>query len=515
MKYISVDTLVIGSGIAGLLACKMLSEKNISVLIVSDTACLGGGASYFPLKATLGIQVTANSNNDKDLFTEDFLRTGHGLVETTKMNAYIKDSSHNVELLNKIGLKPYLRNDTRPACFAKYSRPVHLITDWKKSQEYIKDDFAKSENITTILETKVIKLFSKDNTIVGALLYSNDSYILVNAKVVILATGGIAGLYKDNLYPKEVDGSGWSLASDIGAKLINTEFIQFIPSFIKPNYKALFGEHTIKYLKNVFDDKGNDIFFDLTDEEKHQLFLERSSYAPFSSDFNSSLFDIRIFNAIENGSKGVVFTYKDAIYDDKEAFFTIYLDWLTNEQKINLVNDKIVISHFAHASNGGLEIDDHGETSVHNLYALGEASCGVEGANRMGGNSVGGIIVFVPRAIDRIHKNILKIEQVKKEFFDSEVTSFFNSVKCETKLSAKMVLEEIEELLQTKASIVRSNKQLSFALKQLHKLESSYGITKENETLEGYRAYHAIKASIILVKSMLSRKQSLGSHFIM
>ncbi len=514
MRFLTTDTLVIGSGIAGLLSTILLAEQNISVLIVSETETLGGGASYFPLKATLGIQVTDTKDVDKELFTEDFIRTSQGLIDAKKMDVYINESNKNVDLLQKIGLHPYLRNDKRPACFAKYSRPIYLISDWQKSKDYVHDTFSKNDNISIQSNTKVVKLFQKNNVVVGALLFSHSGYIVVNAKTIILATGGMAGLYKDNLYTNDVDGSGWSLASDIGARLINTEFIQFIPSFLKPKYKTLFGEHTIKYLEGVYDDTGADIFSDFTSEEKTTMFYERSSYAPFSIDFASSIFDIRIFEAIQKGSKGVKFCYKKELYSDNEAFYTIYLDWLTKTQDINLVQDTIIISHFAHASNGGIEINENGETSIKNLFALGEVSCGVEGANRMGGNSVGGIIVFAPRAVNAIANRIANVHNEDNEILEKDVSSFIFNVQGSSLITAQSVLNSIAVLLQNNASIVRTKKGLCEALRKIAELEKDFCIPISNESLLDYKAYHALRTSKVLLTSMLKQLKSLGAHFI-
>ncbi len=515
MNFCTIDTLVVGSGIAGILASELLAEKNISVLIVSDTETLGGGASYFPLKATLGIQITASDNADKQLFEEDFLRTSQNIIDKNKMHVYINESPYGVNALQKIGFKPYLRLDKRPACFAKYSRPIYLIKDWNDSKKYVANSFSTNKNIVVKCNTKCIKLFSHNNTVTGALLYSNNSYTLVSAKTVILATGGIAGLYKDNLYPQDVDGSGWSLGSDIGAKLCNTEFIQFIPSFLSPKYKTLFGEHTIKYVQNIFDDKGNDIFKDLSRSQKDELFLERSAYAPFSSDFKSCLFDERIFNAISHGSNGVIFKYKKELYEDTEDFYKIYLTWLTNEQNINLLEDTIVISHFAHASNGGFLISKDAETTVQNLYALGEVSSGVEGANRMGGNSVGGIIVFTPRAVQSIFQKVSSILQTDEQSLMLSANSFLESVVKECNISALEVKTLIANTLNKNASIIRTVNSLTDTLLMLEKIEKDYFISPGTESAESYSAYHAIKASKILINSMLIRTSSIGAHKIL
>ncbi|MGL4982826.1 MAG: FAD-binding protein [Treponemataceae bacterium] len=507
MEYLECDALVIGSGIAGLLATRLLHDKGCRTIMACSSS-FGSGASFFPLKGTLGIQVTGDAQNNA-LFKEDFLRVANGNIDRQKMQTYIEESNGHQELLRLIGFDPLLREDKRPACFANYSRPIYLIKDWNHARKTAKQIF-ESLAIPVLEETRAIKLFKEGNAICGALLKKKDSYCHISAKVVVLATGGIAGLFEHSLYPSDVDGSAWFLAADAGASLINSEFIQFIPAFMSPKYNVLFGEHTIKYLKNVYNHEGTDIFSDLTKNQKEKLFFERSSYAPFSVDYKSCLFDIRMFQA---GSQGVRLEYSPELYNDTEAFYQIYLNWLTKEQGINLVNDNPVIAPFAHSSNGGIEITHNAQTSVDGLYTVGEASCGVEGANRMGGNSVGGIVVFTPRMAEHAYSYISGKSNSKNP---NQAQDFINDLKKNEKkdsITPHQVLERVAHLLQKYACIIRTKEGLQTLIDQIHQLEKSFAIFPHHDTQQGFKALHALYSAQLMVTAMLNRNQSVGAHY--
>lgn len=509
MKRTNYDVLVIGAGIAGLLAARLFTQKNYSVIVITMSQ-MGSGASFYPLKSTLGIQISDTSYQEKEYFKKDFIRVANGVLDTEKMNIYVNESNGRQELLRLIGFDPQLRLDNRPACFAQYSRPIYLIKDWDKARAEIYKKF-KENQIAFLEGFRVIKLFKNNNKICAVLLISASGYLFIDAKIVIIAAGGVAGLFKHNLYPADVDGSMWALAHDVGAQLINTQFIQFIPSFLKPKYKILFGEHTIKYITGVFDSTGKDLFSDLTPNQKEELFFERSTYAPFSVDYKSSMFDIRIAKA---GGNGAHIEYSPQLYKDQEAFYTIYLNWLTDTVKINLLTDSVFIAPFAHSANGGIKVSSYGETAIKGLYAVGEAACGIEGANRMGGNSIGSIVVFVPRMVEKAVEYLNHHQSDAIDFLPlaEEFIAKTKRVKC-SGFPPHILKKELSHILYQHASIVRTKKGLAAVLEWIYKIKNIYGIVPEYENPAGYGMLSALDTAQLIIKDMIKQKKSIGSHY--
>lgn len=519
----TTELLIIGGGIAGLACAKEADKKGVSHILATKTA-LGTGASFFPLKASLGIQVTGDES-DKALFQQDIERVAQGMNNPQIVQAYIEDSPSAVNLLNEIGFQAWLRNDNRPACFAQYPRPIYLINDWQKAAKNAKTIMAEQATTTLLEHTTLVHIALDDQRVIGAVLAHKTeqgmSYIFVHTKAIILAGGGIAGLYKDNLYPADVIGSTHAIALQAGATLTNLEYIQFIPAFIEPKYKVLFGEHTLKYCIDVTDEQGNSLFPALTPEQFSEMVAERSGYAPFSIDFPCVRFDLRIMQyLLEHPERQSVYLqYSPALYQDQTEFYRVYLNWLKADVGIDLLKDRVAIAPFAHSCNGGIEIDTNAETGVQGLFAVGEVASCIEGANRLGGNSVGGSLVFAKRAIAKISENLTALSQNTKiqavenaVFFAEQALNNLHNPNADSGLSSAQVLSEIRQGMSQFANVYRTETNLRKLLEKLHRLQTDFD-PLANADYHGIEIYYALQTAMLVVKSMLAREESRGAHY--
>ena len=289
------------------------------------------------------------------------------------------------------------------------------------------------------------------------------------------------------------------------------EFIQFIPAFLKPKYNVLFGEHTLKYCLGMYDLRNNLLLSGVDDEKNKELWIERSSYAPFSVDFKSHIIDLKI------PTEGVSIKYSKELYENKEEFYTVYLDWLKNDMGIDLLKDNIVISHFAHSCNGGLKIDEFARTGVNGLYAIGEVASIIEGANRLGGNSLGGSLVFANRAIINAVEYIknTKSLKLKKRDIEQDFNAWIKEITREDKnnlLDKKSVIKILKNITSDNLGIVRSAEKVKRLFEELKNMRESYSIEKnlKEGSLEVYLMEESIK---MLALSILNREESRGAHY--
>lgn len=504
---IETDILVVGSGIAGLSAVEQASQQNLrSVLITKNK--LAGGASFFPLKATLGIQVTGDEQ-DKVRFREDITRVGKGMNNPDVVETYLNESQQGIAQLQRIGFQPWLRQDNRPACFANYPRPIYLINDWancaKKAREIVEQNAYE--------HALLVKIITENHRVLGAVFQQADEsgtrLIFCRCHAIILASGGVASLYKNNLYPNDVLGSAHAVALDAGASAVNMEFIQFIPAFLAPKRKVLFGEHTLKYCTAVYDSHDRRLFSDMSEQAFQAMMTERSDYAPFSVDFAAKRFDLTIMNAIQQGSNGVRLVFSPELYQDSSEFYRVYLDWLKQKIGIDLLQDRAVIEPFAHSCNGGIEIDHNSESAVSGLFAIGEISACIEGANRLGGNSVGGSLVFAARAVQRAKQycqtalSPLNLHQVEQALADT-----FPPAPQEESLAASAILAEVRETLALNANIYRNEQGLQTALDLVTQHLKNYDLSQC-----GIELYWSLRCAEMLLRAMLARQESRGAHF--
>ncbi len=513
-EIIDTDLLIVGGGIGGLSACVEAHRAGIHCTLITK-ANLGSGASYFPLKATLGIQVTGDEA-DKARFAEDIARVAAQMNNPKIVKAYIDDSPQAIELLAKIGFEPWLRNDNRPACFARYPRPIFLINAWKAAAERAKQ-IIQAQQTPYYEDAVLLHIVTDSNSVQGAIFSHRQGYIFCRTSHIILAAGGIAGLYKDNLYPQEVIGSSHAIALQAGAKLTNLEFIQFIPAFIEPKYKVLFGEHTLKYCREVTDAQGNNLFADLPTSEFQQMMTERSHYAPFSIDFACAQFDLRVMKALLDSAEQpkIYLKYHPELYQDNTEFYTVYLNWLAEVVGIDLLRDKIAIAPFAHSCNGGIEIDEWGESAVRGLFAVGEVSACIEGANRLGGNSVGGSLVFAKRAVATIATRLSTLQKnhaiTPADYFADWLRSLENP-QGQAELLPSQVLSRVRKQMAKFANVFRSQSQLEALLAELQQLARDF-VPLAHHTFHGIEIYYALKTAQAVVQSMLARTESRGAHY--
>ncbi|WGE58038.1 FAD-binding protein [Actinobacillus equuli] len=521
-QTIYTDLLIVGSGIAGLAAAVEAERLGLKTMLISKTP-IGSGASFFPLKATLGIQVTGE--NDSEKFRLDIERVGKGRINPKVVKAYIEDSPQAIGLLEKIGFKPWLRNDNRPACFAEYPRPIYLINNWREAAQRAKQ-ILDSQSTNVYEQATLLHIVTEQNQVQGAVFSLNTSgqicYIFCKTSQIILASGGIAGLYKDNLYPADIIGSTHSIAQQAGAKLTNLAFIQFIPSFVEPKYKVLFGEHTLKYVTKITDENGQDLFSHLTQTQFQQMMLARSHYAPFSVDFTCVEFDLVMMKHLlaNPQQKGIYLHYTPELYQDKQEFYTVYLNWLRQEVGIDLVKDKIAIAPFAHSCNGGIEINEHGESCVAGLFAIGEIAHCIEGANRLGGNSVGGGLVFATRAVAQAVKNLQKTTKIQPlantetyRLQAEKVLNRLNNPNGDNSLLASELPKQIREQMARFANVYRTKANLILLLNELQQLEKRFNPLAHHQQ-QGIEIFYALKTAQLVVSQMLNEPNSLGAHYL-
>ena len=517
------DVLVVGSGIAGLKVSMELAKHGKKVIMLTKTQ-LCSGSSFYPLKASLGTQVTKDQE-DKEIFLQDIEDVSHGMHDREMAKIYIDEIREQVSEFEEIGIQPYKLSDNRKACFANHGRTIYMLRDWNQIRENMKGILQAYPQITLMEKSEAVSLIKQNDKIAGAFILDKHHELnMIEAKAVVLASGGFGNIYKHNLNPNDVDGSGHILALEAGASLVNMEFIQFIPGFTTPKYKTLWGEHTLNYCKDFVDQNGNSILDRVLPEglSKTECLEIRSTHGPFTNSLSSKYFDIAMMKEIlrTKSEAGFELIYDLAIYDDKSDFYTIYLDWL-KERGVDLLKDRVKIAPFAHAANGGVKVDTYGRTEVPGLYAIGELAGGIEGANRLGGNSTGACMVFGKRAardcLDYVnnHEFVAVDEQEKINLFNQSIQYFSEDMNGSR--TPKEVMEEIREIMWFHGNVIRTEKNLQRAIKNIQDLQSSFDMNQfvctEKERKSAFKARNFLVLSQLLLKAMRERRESRGAHY--
>lgn len=514
-KQIKADVLVVGAGLAGMTAAIWAARQGCRVIIASSSI-IGSGSSFYPGTWGLGLVGPENPADCEDLLNT-IIEVGEGMADLKLAACLIQGIDDAIVFLKALGvrLKEAVHKDEREfiPCFDHKKRNWHGIM--KESAKAALQRELDSLGVEKLTHTTVTDIFIKDGRVSGAAAVkkqdNEDVLITIGCSSIIIASGGLGGLFKYRLNTPDVMGMGQYLALKAGASLINLEFMQMMPGFIKPAPKTIFNEKVFRYSEFYNARTGESIFEDISLQELKNILEIRSGHGPFTCRLGCEKVDIRLYQEFIKNESGVLLRYSRELKDNQPEFVKIYFDWLKEEKGINL-DDPVHIGIFAHASNGGIYIDTKAETGVKGLFACGEATGGMHGADRLGGLSTANALVYGKIAgISAAEYGSLINPEIPEE---NPVLSCIPQ--------ADALLEKIRSINYHSAMIVRHKAQLNWALEQIAEIKNEAENSRqalEHNMAAGrqYQRMRRLEAAIVLSEAMLSamllRAESRGSHY--
>ena len=386
-KYI--DVLVVGSGVAGLY-CALNLRKDLDVMVVSKDK-LDCTNTYL---AQGGISV-ARDMEDVPLFIEDTLRAGQYKNDLQAVKVLTRESIENVDSLVALGLDVDKDEDgnwdyTKEGAHC-VNRIIHTQdnTGENVAKTLIKNTLSRS-NIRVYEDTFLADIIVKNNKCIGAILLKNGKQINVFAKNVVLACGGIGGLYKNSTSQRILRGDGLAIALRHDIQLKDINYIQIHPTAF---YDGSTDERRFLISESVRGEGG----------KLYNIHGERFVDELQPRDVVSQA----IFKEMKKTNSPYVLLDISFLDEDylKSRFSTIYNKCL--EKGTDITKEPIKVSPAQHYFMGGIKVGLNGETSMDNLYAVGETACtGIHGANRLASNSLLEGLVFSKRAADVINSTI-------------------------------------------------------------------------------------------------------------
>lgn len=485
-------------------------------MVVKGRLC--SGASFYPGMEMVACQ-SCVGGEERALWLEEILRTSCGVASRALNRVYVENIAGAVERFPEIGVEHAKRTDPKVACFAERMRPTYAWGDWDGIRVQARARLEEA-GVEVMERTRLMAILKADGRVCGCVCANGEELFSLAAPAVILCTGGFGDLYQHNLNTPDVSGDGQALALAAGASLINVEFLQFIPGFLSPAYKTVFREMSMPYIVDYRQADGLDLFggYPIGAAERAECLRLRATHGPFSFETSARHFDIAMMRAIARcGGSGVAVRYDPRICEDDFSFIGPYVRWLRETRGIDIARDEIRIAPFYHAANGGVRIDDRAMTRVRGLFACGEVSGGIHGANRQGGMSTGSCLVFGELAGKHAADYAAKARPAAFTRSDaqSELERVYGSG--EGRGDPEAVTNEIRSLMWEKASIVRSEATLSAALDALDALDGQYCAGRR--VLEGatrnacVRAAHHLTNARALLTAMRNRRESRGAHY--
>ncbi len=376
------DVIIVGTGVAGLFAALSISPE-LKILMVSKDK-IKNSDSYL---AQGGI-CTLKEPADFDSFLEDTLRAGRYENKEDSVRVMIENSPMIMDRLIEYGVLFDKDKDggfeyTREGAHSTYRILHHKDVTGKEITNKLLNNVRERDNITLCEFTKMLDLIIEDNSCKGVVLADgvNDVIKPVYAREIVLATGGIGGLFAHSTNFRHITGDSFALALRHGVELENINYIQIHPTSlyeVNKNRKFLISE-SVRGEGGILLNKAGERFVDellprdvVTEAIRKQMEIDGRPYVMLS---------------IKHMPKEEIL----------RRFPNIYRHCM--EVGYDLSVEDIPVTPAQHYLMGGIMADTYGRTSVKNLFAVGETACnGVHGANRLASNSLLESLVFAERA---------------------------------------------------------------------------------------------------------------------
>jgi len=506
-KELETDFLIVGGGIAGTRAALELASVG-KVLALTKGEIYESSTEY----AQGGIAAALAEDDEVGLHLEDTLRAGDGLCSEKAVQILVNEGPQQIERLIAWGMRFDREGNklafTREGAHSR-SRVLHAHGD-STGSEILRALMAKARtrrSIRFLPHSFAVDLLVEDQRVSGVTFLEEQTSTLktVRAKAVLLATGGLGQVYKETTNPQVATGDGVAMAYRAGALASDMEFVQFHPTALyakrAPRFllsEALRGEGA--FLRNVLL------------ERFMPHYHEAAELAPRDIVSRAIIMEMQ---KTESECVYLDMTELDAALVQKR-FPRIYSTCLS--YNIDITADLVPIRPAAHYAMGGVATDLHGATTLHGLFAAGEAaSTGVHGANRLASNSLLEGLVFGARAAAAM------IAQ-KREFTPpspstvpglhaGQSTPRPESKPCDgepVRLSAQKCVDEVRTMLWTHVGIIRNGKETCDALRRLNSLDLD---CQTNPSSQFHEARNILEVGRIITQCALARQESRGAHY--
>jgi len=497
MEY---DILVIGSGIAGMMAAIEAKELGSNVAIVMKKSPMANNS----FMAKGGINAALNNMGDGDSIEnhiQDTLKAGMGLAEEEAVRIFCEQAPQVVRELHRKFKVPFNtlpdgRLAQRPFGGTKYKRTVYAADATGPAIMKALNKALNDLNIDTIKNYFALNLLVNDGKIAGATFVDQNGEVkVIKAKAVIVATGGFAGLYRGRTTNvNDATGDGIAMGLRIGLEAMDMEFVQFHPTGLEgTNY--LISEAARAEGGKLINSDGKEF----VDELNTRDFVTRA-----------------IVKQLQKGKK----VYLDLTDIPEEVINTKLINLkkrVKSLKGIDISKEPIPISPLAHYTMGGIKTDTYCFTDIEGLFYAGEAgNNGVNGANRLGGNSLSEGAVFGKiagyQAVKYSHRQTKHIEP-KNEDIQKDI-ELVEKLK-NTKIDAKTIKDEIGEILFNKLGIIRNGYAIKKAQERLNKIKEKLNTNDDIDSSlqEKLECINAVDIATVLAKSALHREESRGAHF--
>jgi succinate dehydrogenase / fumarate reductase flavoprotein subunit len=520
-KQISTSVLVIGTGGSGLRAAIELAEIGVDVLAVgkrprndAHTSLAAGG-----INAALG---TMDEGDSWQQHAADTIKESYYLANPHTVEIVAKGAERGIRDLERYGMGFAREADGR---ISQRFFGAHTFRRTAFAGDYTGLEIQRSLvnraqelEVPILDEVYITRLLVKDNQVFGAYgfdINSGTRYV-IHADSVVLAAGGHNRIWRRTSSRRDENtGDSFRLAVDAGARLRDPELVQFHPSgIIEPENaagtlisEAARGEGGV--LRNALGER----FMERYDPVRMELSTrDRVALAAYT--------EIKEGRGTANGGVWLDVSHlpRETIMERLPRVYQTMME----VQMLDITKDPIEIAPTAHYSMGGIWVrpDDHG-TDVEGLYAIGEASSGLHGANRLGGNSLIELLVFgrIVAHAAATYSASLQAQPRSAEALAYARAEVSDLLAADGHENVRALQRSIRNIMTEHAGVVRDEDGLKAGLAKLHTIDERIANIGIHPDIAGFQDLaHAfdLKASALAARATLEaaveRRETRGCH---
>src|SRR5918998_1198884 len=541
IAYRSCDVLIIGGGSAGLRAAIEAHDAGSQVLIVSKnrrgdphTVLARGG-----INAALG---TMDPQDNWMIHVADTLSEGLFIADYEKVEVLCKRAPDAViELVNwgarfhrepdgRLTQRFFGAHTYRRTCFYGDWTGKEIIRVLMKQVRLRKIKFVDNVYITKLLKSTDIEKTEgaqekgKEQEILGAMGIDlkRKKIIIFRAKCIILATGGYTRVYPvSSSRISENYGDGVALAYEAGVDLVDVEMVQFHPTG-KVWAKKTEGTLATEAIRG----EGGILLNSKGERFMKNYYPQRMELGPRDVVARSIYNEIMSGRGTKHDGVWLVVTHlpRERILERLPTMS----DQFKRIAGVDISKEKMEVAPTAHYSMGGIKVDLKCQTNVKGLFAIGEVTGQVHGANRLGGNSLLGTLVFGKiagrEAATMVAREKKRTTNRNPSSSIARITKDKDNKLAFTLFAVKQPLRihnQVQQIMQENAGIIREARKLEKAIKKISELEKIYysksSVLKRFGKYEKVVSTWEVKSALVVcqavLRSALMRQESRGAHY--
>ncbi|MBN1828529.1 MAG: FAD-binding protein [Deltaproteobacteria bacterium] len=480
------DVVVIGAGLGGLIAALTAAEEGADVILLSRGP-LGFGTNSVLAN---GIFTNISESYDKDRYVKDILSTGKGINSIERVRSTAAAMPSAFDFLQAIGLEFVTKPDIR---IVKTDLP-HVIRGIPLMKT-LETAIRRASSLRYLTGFYVTDILTDRNSLWGVKGFSAEGENRsIAAPAVILATGGAGALYGRNDNQKTIVGQGYRLASKAGLALRDMEFVQFYPLVLsEPGFPGFIVPSPYPKELRLVSGDGKDL-------------IDAAGAASVADAIHFSR-DVLSRLVFESEASGTFLDYSGVPSEWWE------LAPFAPEMGARIRRKPVAVSSGAHFFMGGVKIDDSCMTDLPGLFACGEITWGLHGANRRGGNALTECIVS-GRAAGRGGADYAAQGTAKDE--GGEECPFAAYASSSSMERLRRLKANIGTIAWKRAGIVRNENGMKEGLKETESVAAEIASIipaspRERRILEDLASAAFVLRAVLTAG--LARKESRGAFF--